>query len=202
MTYLPVVPVYNHSIKRGDDFAFTFDIDVDGTVLNLQTDTVLSSINTKSDGSGTTIEDFTVTVNASNEVTLSLTDVQTANITESHGFYDVLVIADTDFTHYLKGEIDFVGTVTRGANSSIAISSPANGATVTSPVTFSANVTTAAGRAVSNVKFYANGTLLNTDSAAPYTYSWAANAGSYVLSATVTDDKGTYTSSNVSVTVS
>jgi len=200
--YLTNIPIENLTIKRGDDFSRTFDIDVDGVILDLSSATVLSSINTKPDGSGYTIADFTVSVNGSDETTLTLTDVQTALITESTGFYDVLVVIAGDYTHYLTGQIDFVGTVTTGLLSSVVISAPTDGATESSPVTYSATVTTGTGRTITNVKFYANDVLLNTDTSAPYSYSWAAAAGTYELVATVTDDKSTYSSAAINITVS
>jgi hypothetical protein len=107
----------NLTVQRGDDFAFTFDIelDADGTVsiLDLTDATVLSQIREKPEPAATLIHDFNVAMNASNEITLSLTDTVTAAITKNVGYYDVLVIIGDDKTHYLKGEITFLGTVTQ-----------------------------------------------------------------------------------------
>ena len=102
----------NLIVQRGDDFSFVFDIEVGGVVLDLSAATVLSQIRAKPEASATLISDFTVEVNASNEITLSLTDAETSAITHDVGYYDVLVVIGTDKTHYLKGEITFVNTVT------------------------------------------------------------------------------------------
>lgn len=99
-------------IQRGDDFAFTFDIEVDGVVLDLQAATVLSQIRSKPESSASLIADFSVAVNGDNEITLTLTDTETAAITASQGYYDVLVDIAGDTTHYLRGEIVFTDTIT------------------------------------------------------------------------------------------
>ena len=87
----------------------------------------------------------------------------------------------------------------------VSISSPAGGATFTAPATLSiaANAADSDGT-VSRVDFFANGTLLGSDSAAPYTVSWSnVAAGTYNLIATATDNSGAATSSStVSITVS
>jgi len=196
--------IVDHEIQRGDTFAFEFDITVDDVVLDLSTSTVLSTIKEKHEIDADEIIDFTVAVDANSVVTLSLTDVQTANITQNVGYYDVLVYDQADFTHYVKGTCTFVGTVTRGTPSSVTITAPAANSShsANSTITFSANATAGTGRTLSNVKFYANSTLLNTDSAAPYTYDWATvPAGTYSLTAVVTDDKESVTSNAVSITV-
>ena len=56
---------------------------------------------------------------------------------------------------------------------------------------------------VAKVDFYAGTTLLGTDSATPYTFSWGnVSAGSYILTAIATDNAGAATTSSpVSVTV-
>lgn len=100
------------TIQRGDDFSFTFDIEIGGEVLDLSEATVLAQIREKAYWSATLIDDFTVAINGSNEITLSLTDTQTAAISHIIGYYDVLVVIGTDKTHYLGGEITFKNTVT------------------------------------------------------------------------------------------
>jgi len=196
--------VVDHEIQRGDTFDFDFDITTDDVLLDLTTSTVLSTIREKPEVDSDEIIDFTVAVDANSVVTLSLTDVQTANVTQSIGYYDVLVYNANDFTHYIKGTCTFVGTVTEGVPSSVAITSPANGSSHVAPatITFSANATAGTGRTVSKVEFYNGTTLLNSDTSAPYSYSWTpVAAGSYTLTATVYDDKSNYDSTAVSITV-
>lgn len=86
----------------------------------------------------------------------------------------------------------------------VSITAPAAGAGLSGSVTYSATATDTVG--VSKVEFYANSILLNTDTTAPYSYSWdttlAAN-GSYDLKAKAYDAAGNVTTSDPrSVTVS
>ncbi len=87
---------------------------------------------------------------------------------------------------------------------SISLTSPANGATFTAPATITINATASdSDGTVAKVDFYAGSTLLGTDTAAPYTFTWNnVAAGNYVLSAVATDNGNATTTSNVvSVTV-
>lgn len=64
-----------------------------------------------------------------------------------------------------------------------------------STITVSADAADADGT-VTQVAFYANGTLLYTDTASPYTYAWTvATAGVYDLTAVATDNNGATTTS-------
>lgn len=96
-------------------------------------------------------------------------------------------------------------TVT-GSNTAptIALTSPSAGATGTAAASFllSADAADSDG-SIASVKFYADGTLLNTDTTAPYSFSWTGvAAGSYGLTAVAADNSGaTTTSSPVNVTV-
>lgn len=106
-------------IRKGVDFPFTFEIDIDGTVLDLTGATVLSQIRESQNRIAELITDFTVVVTSGAEtgylsdITLSLTDTQTAAIEQSEGFYDVLVIdGGGNDTYYLEGHVTFVGSTT------------------------------------------------------------------------------------------
>jgi hypothetical protein len=80
--------------------------------------------------------------------------------------------------------------------------SPASGTNFDEPasITLTANASDADGSVVS-VAFYADGNLLQSDTAAPYTYTWGGVvAGSYTLTAVATDNRGT-TSTTAPVTV-
>jgi subtilisin-like proprotein convertase family protein len=87
---------------------------------------------------------------------------------------------------------------------SVAITSPANGATVSGNVTVTA--TASDNRAVSEVRFYADGGLIGTDTSSPYSVSWnaaAAGAGSHTLTAQASDAAGNVgNAAAVNVTVS
>ena len=87
---------------------------------------------------------------------------------------------------------------------SVSLTSPAAGATFAAPaaVPLAATASDSDGN-VSRVEFLANGTLVGTDTTAPYSYSWSdVAAGSYNLVARATDDDGAVTSSTaVGITV-
>ncbi|WP_318556464.1 Ig-like domain-containing protein [Geobacter anodireducens] len=84
----------------------------------------------------------------------------------------------------------------------VAVSSPANGATVAGTVSMAATASDNVG--VSKVEFYVNNVLKGSDTTSPYAYSWdttsAAN-GSYTLTAKAYDAAGNVGQSS-SVTVS
>ena len=76
--------------------------------------------------------------------------------------------------------------------STIALTSPANGASYTSPATINLAVSvTANGHTISKVQFYNGATLLGEDTSAPYSSIWSnVTAGSYSLTARVIYDAG------------
>lgn len=84
----------------------------------------------------------------------------------------------------------------------VSLSAPANGATVSGTATLSASASDNVG--VSRVEFYVDGTLVLSDTTAPYSTTWnttsAAN-GSHTLMARAFDAAGNTTSSSVTVTV-
>lgn len=86
----------------------------------------------------------------------------------------------------------------------VAITSPANGATYVAPATITINANAAdSDGSVTRVDFYQGTTLLGTSFAAPYSYNWVgAPAGVYSLTAKATDNlSAVTTSAPVSVTV-
>jgi hypothetical protein len=87
---------------------------------------------------------------------------------------------------------------------SASLTSPANGATFTSPAKLSlaANASDADGTVV-RVEFFNNGTNLGEDTSAPYTLRWNVGAvGTYTLTARATDNAGAITTSSaVTITV-
>ena len=86
----------------------------------------------------------------------------------------------------------------------VSLTSPANGSTFTAPATTTVSATASdADGTVTKVDFYANGVLIGTDTASPYSVNWAnVGAGSYNLTAVATDNRMfTTTSVAVSVTV-
>jgi len=86
----------------------------------------------------------------------------------------------------------------------VNITSPTEGTSFTTPanLTLSANASDSDGT-VSQVAFYANGTLVGTDVTAPFGVAWSSvAAGSYTLTAVATDNLGLMTTSGpVHITV-
>ncbi len=84
----------------------------------------------------------------------------------------------------------------------VAITSPAAGATITGTVTIAASASDNVG--VSKVEFYVDAALLKTDTSAPYSTSWSsatATSGAHTLRAVATDAAGNSTTSTITVTV-
>jgi len=108
----------NLMIYKGDDFQSpTFRIlDDQGVPVDLSGWTIQSQIKAKKLPDADLIADFTVTISTPTTeggFLLSLTDTQTAGITQAKGYYDVLITdsAGKD-TRYVVGEIIFTPTVT------------------------------------------------------------------------------------------
>ena len=98
-----------------------------------------------------------------------------------------------------------VGSATANQAPTVTLTSPASGATFTAPasVTLSASASDADGT-ISKVEFYNGTTLLNTDTAASYTYTWSSvPTGTYVIKAIAYDNNGASKSSaTATITVS
>ena len=98
-------------------------------------------------------------------------------------------------------------TVTLGtanAPPTVAVTSPAEGATSTAPATILINAAAAdSDGTITQVSFHSGATLLGTDVASPYSFSWGSvAAGSYTLTAQATDNQSAVTTSSpVHVTV-
>jgi subtilisin family serine protease len=73
----------------------------------------------------------------------------------------------------------------------MAFTSPANGASFTSPATITVSANASDDVAVSQVQFFANTVPIGSDTTSPYSIDWTnVPAGSYTLTATVTDNLG------------
>jgi cellulose 1,4-beta-cellobiosidase len=91
-----------------------------------------------------------------------------------------------------------------GSGISVALTSPASGASYTAPATIPLAATASeSGGTISKVEFFSGTTLLGTSTTSPYTFSWTGvAAGTYSLTAEAFDSSGaSATSSAVSVTV-
>ena len=82
----------------------------------------------------------------------------------------------------------------------VTVTSPANGSSFTAPATVSLSATASdSDGTIARVEFYNGTTLLNTDSAAPYSFAWSSvPAGTYTVRAMAYDDKGASASSATS----
>ncbi len=79
----------------------------------------------------------------------------------------------------------------------VSITAPLNGATFTAPATIRliANATDGDG-SISKVEFFFGATLINTQTSSPYDFTWRnVAAGTYTLTARVTDNRGAVTNS-------
>lgn len=98
-----------------------------------------------------------------------------------------------------------VATAPANQPPSVSLTAPASGATFTAPatITVSANASDPEG-ALSKVDFYANGSLIGSDTTAPYSISWGSvGAGTNSVTAVARDAAGnSTTSAAVSITVS
>jgi subtilisin family serine protease len=95
-----------------------------------------------------------------------------------------------------------VGTEPDNIPPTVALTSPADGATVSETVTVDANTDDNFG--VAKVEFYAGTTLLGTDTAAPFSVSWNTRSvanGTYTLKARAYDAAGQSSVAEVAVTV-
>jgi hypothetical protein len=95
-------------------------------------------------------------------------------------------------------------TVTAPAAPTVALTSPAGGASFVAPaaISIAAMATTTQGT-ITQVEFYNGAALLGADASAPYTFSWnGVAAGTYSITAKATGSNGTTTTSApVSITV-
>ncbi|MEP6583209.1 MAG: Ig-like domain-containing protein [Ginsengibacter sp.] len=93
--------------------------------------------------------------------------------------------------------------VSVNAAPTVSITSPVNNTVYSSPATVTINASAAdADGTISKVDFYKGTTLLGTDNAAPYSYTWSGvAAGSYSITAKATDNASAVTTSSA-VTVS
>jgi RHS repeat-associated protein len=93
-----------------------------------------------------------------------------------------------------------VRTITVAANQppTVSLTAPANNSSFALPatVTLKANATAPeTNDTVAKVDFFANGTLIGTDTSRAFTFAWSPSAGTYTLTAVATDGQGAQTTS-------
>jgi hypothetical protein len=132
----------------------------------------------------------------------------TTPTTASPAYSAPLVLSQTTTLSYRSwdnaGNVESARTVTvriDTAAPTVAITAPANGATIKAAQT---TVTTSVGDVGSGVKsvdLYADGKRVGTDTSAPFSFGWKPSKGAHKLSAIATDVAGnTATSATVSIT--
>nr|WP_245598512.1 carbohydrate-binding protein [Sporocytophaga myxococcoides] len=86
---------------------------------------------------------------------------------------------------------------------SISFNTPANNAVFVAGSNIELSVSASSpNSSISNVKFYNNTTLLNTDNTIPYSYTWPnVPAGNYQVKAVVTDNQGKTAEANITIKV-
>jgi hypothetical protein len=119
------------------------------------------------------------------------------------GSYSLKAVA-TDNAGASASSTVVIVTVNANTPPAVSLTAPGSGTSFMAPAstTVAATATDAAGSVV-RVDFYAGATLIGSDTTSPYSVSWSnVPAGSYVLTATATDNAGaSTTSAGVSVTV-
>ena len=86
----------------------------------------------------------------------------------------------------------------------VTLTSPANGAVFTAPANISLKASASdSDGSIAKVEFFANGTLVGTDTSSPYSLTWGSvPAGNYSITAKATDNNGAQTiSAAASITV-
>ncbi len=95
-------------------------------------------------------------------------------------------------------------TVISNVPPTVSITSPANNAVFTAPasITIDASASDSDG-AISKVEFFQGSTLLNTDTTAPYSFTWTnVPTGTYSLTAKATDNRNAVTTSSAITVIS
>lgn len=125
--------------------------------------------------------------------------IGTDTISMAAQVYIGMVVTSHNNAVLCDATLDNVIVTSSGGNAppTVSITSPANGATYTSPanVIINANAADSDGT-VARVDFYNGATLIGTDASAPYSFSWSSVAtGSYTLIAKAIDNLGATTDS-------
>ena len=90
-------------------------------------------------------------------------------------------------------------TVTAAAPPTVHLTTPSDGTTYTAPATVPLAATVTQGtNPITKVQFFHDGVIITTSTTKPYSFSWTnVGAGTYAISAVVTDSQGLQNASNV-----
>jgi hypothetical protein len=147
----------------------------------------------------------TITASRSTNGT-SWTTIASSTISMSSTVYVGLAVASYNASAAATAVFTNVSVPTSGGTPpTVSLTSPAAGATYSAPATVSLTASaTDADNGVASVDFVSNGTVLNTDTTSPYSFTWSnVAAGNYTLTAVARDRAGAVaTSAARSITVS
>jgi len=105
--------VNNIVIDQGTTFSFTFSLDnADGTNKDLTDYTVNAQIR-KSFYTSTKVDFTTAKVDATGEITLSLTAAETSNLKAGRYVYDIEIVSSSETIRVLEGIVTVTPEVTR-----------------------------------------------------------------------------------------
>jgi hypothetical protein len=107
------------------------------------------------------------------------------------------LVMDANGATTAVGNFNWIRLSSTNKPPTVALTSPAAGATFTAPATVTMNATAAdTDGTIARVDFFAGGTLVGSDATAPYSATWsAAAAGTFSLTAVAVDNSGASTTS-------
>ena len=192
-----------------------------GVTVTVNNDTTAPTVSVSAPSAGATVSGTAVMVSASASDNVGVVGVQFLLDGAGLGSEDTAApysitwnsTTATNGSHSLSARArDAAGNMTvataipvtvqnNGTAPTVAVTSPTNGATVSS--TIAASATASSGIGIAGVRFNIDGVPIGVeDTAAPFTATFTAPAGSHVITATARDNAGlTNTSSGVTVTV-
>jgi len=110
---------YNITLRRGNDYEQLFEFQQSNeTAMDLTGYTIKSQIRARKNRTSDLLVEFTITTPdpTDGKVYLKLTDTQTADLTQSNGFYDILLTSPSGTDEiYLEGKVSINRTVTMKA---------------------------------------------------------------------------------------
>ena len=174
----------------------------DGSTFTAGTDVTVTAAASDSDGTVSRVDFFagTTPIGSATSAPYSATWTGVAA-----GTYSLTATAvDNDGASTMSAAVSVRVDPAPNQPPTVTLTAPANSATYTAPADIS--LTASAGDAdgtITRVEFYNDATLLNTDTASPYAFTWAAvPAGTYGIRAVAYDDSGaTVSSATATVTV-
>jgi RHS repeat-associated protein len=115
------------------------------------------------------------------------------------GSYTITAVATDGFGATTTSNARAITVANTATPPTVSLTAPANAAIYVAPSSITVSASAAAGDtniSIAQVQFFANGNLIGTKTAAPYTIAWAGPApGTYALTAVATDSAGDTTTS-------